>query len=392
MDFELSAEQKDIQYAAKEFTQGEFDPEYARQCDTNHEFPLELWKKACQLGFLGMYFPEEYGGAGLGLLENALVVEEFCRADSSLGVALTVASFASANILRFGTHEQKEKYLTPIAKGEAISSGGITEPDAGSDITAITTSAVRDGDEYVINGTKQFITNGSIADYCVVVCVTNPEAEPRYRGFSLIIVETDREGFDATELEGKLGIRTTSTAELSFSDVRVPVDNLVGEENKGFYQIMEFFDESRIEIAAESVGMAQGAYERALEYAKQREQFGRKICEFQAIQHKLAEMALKTETARLLVYKSAWNFDQGRIDPGLTSMAKWYAGRVAFEVADEAVQTHGGYGYIQEYDVERYLRDAKIQEIYEGTKEIQKNAVASCILGKLKPSKRSDIE
>lgn len=384
MDFELTDEQKDIQKAAKEFAEGEFDKELALQLEREHAFPREQWKKACELGFVGIHFPEEWGGGGCGSLENALVVEEFCRVDSGIGVALSVVDFASEIILRCGTKEQKQKYLTPIAKGKAISSGGFTEPDHGSDITLMSTRAIKEGDEFVINGTKTFITNGTLADFSVVLCQTDPEATPTHRGQSTIIVEKGSAGFEAADIGDKMGIKMTATAELSFADVRAPASNLVGEENRGFYQVLEFFDESRIEIAAQSVGIAQGAYERALTYARERTQFGKKIGQFQAIQHKLAEMATKIETARLLLYKAAWNFDQGRVDPKLTSMCKYYAARVAVEVADEAIQIFGGYGYVTDYEVERFYRDARITDIYEGTREIQKNTIASAILGKLK--------
>ncbi len=384
MNFELTQEQKDIQKAAREFIQGQYDKEKILQWEQTHTFPREIWKKACELGFIGIHFPEAYGGQGYGIMENVLVVEEFCRKDSSVGIALSLADFSSEIVLRFGTDEQKKKYLIPVAKGEFISAGAFTEPDHGSDITQMSTIGKKQGDFFVINGTKTFITNGSLADFCVVLCQTDLDAKPAYRGQCTILVEKGTEGLDATEIMPKMGIRLTSTAELSFSDARVPVVNLLGEENKGFYQVLEFFDESRIEIAAQAVGIAQGAFDRTLEYSKQRKQFGRKLVEFQVLQHKLADMATKVETARLLTYKAAWNYDQKRIDPKLTSMAKMFAGRVAVEVADEAIQMHGGYGYITEYEVERFYRDAKITEIYEGTKEIQKNTIASILIGKLK--------
>lgn len=384
MDFELTQEQRDIQKAAREFIQGEYDKEKILEWEKNHTFPKEVWKKACKLGFIGIHFPEEFGGQGYGITENILVVEEFCRKDSGVGIAVTLADFSSEVILRFGTSEQKKKYLIPVARGECISGGAYTEPNHGSDITLMGTTAVKQGDSFVINGTKTFITNGMLADFFVVLCQTDPNAKPSYRGQCTILVEKGTKGLDATEITPKMGIRLTSTAELSFSDVRVPQTNLIGEENKGFYQVLEFFDESRIEIAAQGLGIAQGAFDRALDYAKQREQFGRKIIDFQITQHKLADMATKIETARLLTYKAAWNYDQGRIDPKLTSMAKMFSGRVAVEVADEAIQIFGGYGYITEYEVERFYRDAKITEIYEGTKEIQKNTIASALIGKLK--------
>ncbi len=384
MDFELTQEQKDIQKAAREFMEGEYDKEKILEWEQTHTFPREVWKKACKLGFIGIHFPEEYGGQGYGILENALVVEEFCRKDSGVGVAVTLADFSSEVVLRFGTQEQKKKYLIPVTKGEWISGGAYTEPDHGSDITLMATTAIKQGDAYVLNGTKTFITNGLLADFFVVLCQTDPHAKPPYRGQCTIIVEKGAKGLEATEIMPKMGIRMTSTAELSFSDVRVPLINLLGEENKGFYQVLEFFDESRVEIAAQALGMGQGAFDRAIDYARQREQFGKKLVDFQVTQHKLADMATKLETARLLTYKAAWNYDQGRIDPKLTSMAKMFAAKVAVEVADEAIQIFGGYGYITEYEVERFYRDAKITEIYEGTKEIQKNTIASALIGKLK--------
>jgi alkylation response protein AidB-like acyl-CoA dehydrogenase len=384
MDFEFTDEQKDIQRAAKEFAQGEFDREMALELERNHAFPKSIWKKACELGFIGLHFPEAYGGQGLGILENTLVVEEFCRQDSGIGIALTLADFSSEVILRFGSEAQKENYLPPVTRGETISAGAYTEPDHGSDITRLSTTAIRKGKDFVLNGTKTFITNGTTADHFVVLCQTNPEADPPYRGMCTILVEKGTPGFQATELGDKMGIRMTSTAELSFSDVHVPVENLIGQENRGFYQVMEFFDESRIEIAAQALGIAQGAFDRALAYAKERRQFGKRIADFQITQHKLADMHTKIETARLLTYKAAWNFDRGRIDPGLTAMAKMYAGRVSVEVADEAIQIFGGYGYITEYEVERFYRDTKIMEIYEGTREIQKNTIASSLIGKSK--------
>jgi alkylation response protein AidB-like acyl-CoA dehydrogenase len=246
----------------------------------------------------------------------------------------------------------------------------------------MSTTATLDGDEWVVNGVKTFITNAGIAAIYLVICQTDPDAG--HRGQTLILVPGDAEGLGVADVGRKMGIRMIPTGELSLKDVRVPATNLVGKEGKGFYQILEFFDESRIETAAQGLGTAQGAFDRALDYVKQRRQFGKRIAEFQATQHKLAEMATKIELARLITYKAAWNFDQGRIDPKLTSMAKWYAGQTAVEVTNEAVQLHGGYGYIADYEVERFYRDAKITEIYEGTKEIQKNTIAASVIGKLK--------
>ena len=383
MDFTLSAEQEEIRKAAAAFAKGEFDKEIALEHERGHTFPREIWKKACDLGFIGIHFPEKYGGQDYGVMENTLVVEAFCRQDSGLGIALSISDFSTEIILRCGTEAQREKYLIPITRGGAISSGGFTEPDHGSDITYMNTTAVKEGGDYVINGVKTFISNGTISDFVIVLCQTNPEAKPSYRGQSAIIVERGTPGYSSADVGEKMGIKMTSTGELSFNDVRVPVSNLVGQENRGFYQVLEFFDESRIEIAAQALGIAQGAFDRAIAYTRERSQFGKKLSEFQVTQHKLADMATFIETARLIVYKAAWNCDRGKMDPMLTSMAKMYAGRAAVQVADEAIQLFGGYGYMLEYEVERFYRDAKIMEIYEGTKEIQKNTIASALLGKL---------
>ncbi len=384
MDFELSKSQKEIQKAARDFAKGEFDKELALELEKNHEFPKKIWQKAGDLGFIGIHFPEEYSGQGLGVLENILVAEEFCRGDSSIGSAVILSNFASECILRFGSDELKERLLPPVAEAKMLSAGAFTEPDHGSDITFMDTSAVKDGDEWVINGTKTFITNGGLAGYYTVLCQTDADVKPSYRGISMLLVEAEREGLSTTDIGAKMGIRLMSTTEVNFKDVRVPASNLIGKEGKGFYQVLEFFDESRILVAAQALGIAQGAFDRALDYVKQREQFGKKIAEFQVTQHKLADMATKIELSRLITYKAAWNFDQGRMDPKLTSMAKMYAARSAVEVADEAIQLLGGYGYMTEYEVERFYRDAKITEIYEGTKEIQKNTIAGAVVGKLK--------
>ncbi len=384
MDFELNKTQKDIQKAVRDFVKGEFDKDLALELAKNHEFPRKIWQKAGEIGLIGVHFPEEYSGQGLGSLEDILVIEELCRGDSSIGSAVALSSFASELIVHYGSDEMKEKFLPKVAEAKMLSAGAFTEPDHGSDITFMDTTAVKDGDEWVVNGGKIFITNGGLAGFYSVMCQTDPDAKPSYRGISLILVEGDREGLSTMDVGDKMGITTMSTTEVVLKDVRVPLSNLIGEEGKGFYHVLHFFDESRIQVAAQALGIAQGAYDRALDYVKKREQFGKKIAQFQATQHKLADMITKIELARLITYKAAWNFDQGRIDPKLTSMAKMYAARTAVEVADEAIQLLGGYGYMTEYEVERFYRDAKITEIYEGTKEIQKNTIASSVIGKLK--------
>ncbi|MCL5958248.1 MAG: acyl-CoA dehydrogenase family protein [Chloroflexi bacterium] len=382
MDFELTKEQKAIQKAAREFAEGEFNRDVALEHELAHTFPFDIWRRACQLGLVGMYYPEEYGGQGYGLLETLLVIEELCRRDSGLGTCMFICEFGSGVILRFGSNEQKRCLLPAVARGEAISAAAFTEPDHGSDITSLGTLAVKDGDEYVIEGTKTFITNGGLAEFAVVLCQTDTEVRPAHRGQSLILVELDRPGVERTEVGEKMSLRMSSTAELCFRDVRVPVTNLVGGENQGFYHTLEFFDESRLAIAAQAVGIAQGAFDRALDYAKHRKQFGQRLADFQAIQHKLAEMAMKIETARLLTYKSAWTHDNRPMDPKLTSMAKLHAARVAVEVCEEAIQIFGGYGLLLENEVERFYRDARVTEIYEGTREIHKNIIARALVGR----------
>ncbi|MHC1567471.1 MAG: acyl-CoA dehydrogenase family protein [Candidatus Syntropharchaeia archaeon] len=380
--FELSEEQMDIKNAAREFAEGEF-PDIAAECDEKEMFPRDVWKKACELGFIGVFIPEEYGGGGLGFLEHCIITEEFWRVDPGVGQALISTTFGSEFILLAGTEEQKEKYLPPLPKGDAIIAGAITEPDAGSDVSSISTTAVKDGDEYVINGNKMFITNGTHADYIVVLCLTNPDAE-RLKRHSAIIVETKEvEGLEASEIHGKMGIRANPTAELTFKDVRVPQENLIGKEGSGFRLLMEFFDRTRLHVAAEGVGVAQGALEQAIEHVRNRIQFGRPIGANQYIQFKIAEMATLVEAARNLVYKAAWMVDNGKIDPALVSMAKYYGGMVGVMVCDDALQLHGGYGYINEYPIERFYRAAKVVEIYEGTKEIEKMTIGRKLIGKL---------
>jgi alkylation response protein AidB-like acyl-CoA dehydrogenase len=385
MEFELSKEQKRIQQSVREFVKKEFKKELIEELEHKHEYPVEIWKKAAELGFIGIHFPDKYGGMGYNVMENILVAEELCRGDSTVGACLILADFASEIVLHFGSEAQKQKWLPKVSGGEVLSCGAFTEPNHGSDITRMDTIAVKDGNDWVINGTKIFITNGGpLAGFYSVLCQTDPDAKPSHRGMSLILVEADRPGVSTSSVGVKMGIRFMHTAEVVFNNVRVPVENTIGEENKGFYQVLEFFDESRILIAAQGLGTAQGAFDRALNYIKSREQFGQKIAQFQVNQHKIADMATKIEMARMLVYKAAWNFDQGRIDPKLTSMAKMAAGRCAVEVCDEAIQLLGGYGYMLEYEVERFARDAKICELYEGTREIQKNTIASYIIGKTK--------
>jgi alkylation response protein AidB-like acyl-CoA dehydrogenase len=379
MDFDLTKEQLDIKKAAKEFAEGEF-PKIAEECDREEKYPFDLVKRAADLGFIGINLPEEYGGSGYGYMEKCLVSEEFFRVDPGLGSVLISATFGADMIELFGTEEQKKSYLVPVTKGEAVMGSAITEPDAGSDVSSVRTTATKDGDGYVINGNKMFITNGTVGSYFIVLCLTNPDHPSRHNRHSVILVECDRKGFEASKLHHKLGIRASDTAELVFKDVRVPKKNLVGEENKGFYQFMEFFNRTRIHVGAEGVGIAQGAMEKAIKHVKERVQFGKYLSTFQSIQFKIAEMATRIQAARNLVYEAAIKADKGDLEHQLTAMAKWFAGETCVRAAEEAVQIHGGYGYIGEYGVERFYRDAKIIEIYEGTKEIEKLIIARTLL------------
>ncbi|MEM3616407.1 MAG: acyl-CoA dehydrogenase family protein [Candidatus Bathyarchaeia archaeon] len=381
MDFKLTEEQMEIKRAAREFAEKEFTPELALEYDQKEEFPMELYKKAAKLGFTGMRIPQEYDGQGYGVLEECLVVEEFCRVDPGLGVAVSLGNLMVPDVLlKHGTEEQKEKYVPPLARGDKIAAAAFTEPEHGSDITKMDTTAVRVGDEWVINGSKQFITNAPIADTFIILCQTDPNATPSHRGQSLFLAEKGMPGLEATKLQGKMGIRPCVTGSLALSDLRVPANNLVGELNRGFYYALELFDGTRITVAAQAVGIAQGAFERALNYAKTRKQFGQPIINFQGVSFKLAEMAMKIETARLLTYKAAWIYDHEKPSPSATSMAKAYASRIAMEVTDDAIQIFGGYGYLADYHVERFHRCAKITEIYEGTSEIQKLTIVNFLM------------
>ncbi len=377
----LTPEQQDIRQAAREFAEKEFT-DIARELDREERYPMELCKKAGELGFLGMFIDEAYGGAGLGHLEQSLVIEEFARIDTGIGQCMVAAYFGTQLIKLFGTEEQKKKYLPPICSGQWRCGMASTEPDAGSDVVAITTTAVKDGDDYVINGTKMFITDATIGDYLLVLCVTNPDAPRKHDRLSTIIVETNRPGYEATKLHGKLSIRCSDTAEVAFKDVRVPRSNLVGKEGKGFYQLMEFFNRARIEGGgALAVGTAQGALDKAIAHVKKRKAFGGTLAQLGAVQTKIAEMATMTEAARSLLYRAAASVDSGNIDHALIAMMKWYTCEVAVKVADEAIQLHGGYGILEEYDVAHYWRDAKVLEIFEGTKEVEKILIGKTLLG-----------
>ena len=377
--FELPEDIKLLKNAVREFAEKEIKP-FGKEYDEKGEYPWEILRKAAKLGYIAPDLPEEYGGSNLSVLGCAVIVEEFTRADSSIGTAIFSSSLGCPMVKYFGTEEQKEKYLPRIPKGEAVSAIAITEPDCGTDVAAIKTRATKKDGGWMLNGTKTFITNGSIADWVVVLAKTNPELG--YKGMSAFIVETSWEGYEARRIK-KMGLNCHDTAEVFLRDVFVPSENLVGMENMGFYQLMRFFNESRIGVAASQLGMAEGAYERALEYARQRKSFGKPLIEHQAVAFKLADMFTEIEAARLLVYRAAWLLDSGSPNPALSSAAKLFASEVAVRVTYEAVQIFGGYGYSKEYDVERYYRDARVGTIYEGTSEAQRIVISRFLAGKL---------
>jgi alkylation response protein AidB-like acyl-CoA dehydrogenase len=379
MDFELTKEQKDIAKAAKEFAEGEFS-ERAEEFDRDETFDETIFKRAAELGFVGIFIDEKYGGAGLGTVEQCILQEEFSAVDLGMGGGVLSACFGSEIIQAFGTEEQKMKYLPPLTRGEAVMGSAFTEPDAGSDLAAASATAVREGDEFVLHGSKMFITNGTRANYLICFFQTDPENPDSHRRHSMIMVETDRSGFEANKLHGKLGIRASDTAELSFNNVRVPSANLVGEPGKGFAEAMYLFNLNRIGMAAQAVGMARSALEESIKHVKKRIVFGTPLASYQAIQFKLADMYTWMHAGKNMVYEAAWRIDQGKIDHKLIAAAKAFCGQMVVRCADMALQMHGGYGYLAEYKVQRLYRDAKIIEIYEGTTEIEKIIVARNLL------------
>jgi len=374
MHFELSEEQIMIQQAARDFAEQELKPGVIER-DEHQKFPAEQVKKLGELGFLGMMVSEKYNGSGLDAISYVLVMEELSKIDASASVVVSVNnSLVCYGLEAYGSEEQKEKYLKPLASGEKIGAFCLSEPEAGSDATSQRTTAEDKGDYYLLNGTKNWITNGSSASTYLVIAQTHPEL--RHKGINAFIVEKGMEGFTIGPKENKLGIRGSDTHSLMFNDVKVPKENRIGEDGFGFKFAMKTLEGGRIGIAAQALGIAQGAFELATRYAKERKSFGKPISEHQAIAFKLADMATQIEAARLLVYKAAWLKDQGLPYTQAGSMAKLFASKVAMDVTIEAVQVHGGYGFVKEYHVERLMRDAKITQIYEGTSEIQKMVIS----------------
>jgi alkylation response protein AidB-like acyl-CoA dehydrogenase len=377
--FRLSAEQEAIRDAVREFGENEIAP-VAREHDENKEYPEDLRKKAAKYDLVAPGIPEEYGGAGMDLLETCVVTEELWRADPGIGSAVGSAGFGTSMIRKFGEEWMKDEWLPAVAAGDAVSCSCISEPAHGSNVAGMETTAEKEGDEYVLNGNKMWITNGTVADIAVVMAKTDPGAGRK--GISAVLVPTDAEGFEPNKIDNKLGIRASDLAEIVLDDVRVPEENLIGTENEGFYQLMNFFAGGRASVASQAVGAAQGALDAAIDYAGEREQFDQKIGEFQAIRHKLAEMATTVEAARSLTYRAAGYAEAGDRELGMkyASMAKLFASEKSVEVADEALQVFGGAGYVTDHPAERYYRDARITKIYEGTSEIQKNIIADRIL------------
>lgn len=378
MDFLLNEEEKMMQDMVRSFAAKEVAPR-AAQMDETGEFPVDLVKKMGELGLMGVDIPEEYGGAGMNYKCYAIAVEEIARYCGNTSVIMSVNnSLVCAPLLKFGTEEQKKKYLVPLASGKKLGCFGLTEPNAGSDAGSIQTTATRDGDYYVLNGSKIFITNATHADIALIFATTNRAL--KHKGISCFIVEKGTKGFEVGKVEHKLGINASGTAELVLQDVRVPVANRLGEEGEGFKIAMYTLDCGRIGIAAQAVGIARGALEESIKFAKERVQFGRPIAEFQAIQWMIADMATEIDAARLLVRRAAFLKDSGHKFTKESSMAKLFAAETAMRATTKAIQIHGGYGYSKEYPVERYFRDAKITEIYEGTSEIQRLVIAANIL------------
>jgi len=378
MNFELTEEQQMIRKMARDFAEKEIAP-IAKETDAEEKFPWEIIRKMAALGFLGLPFPEEYGGAGADNVSLAITMEEIARVCGSTAITLDAhTSLCCEPIYLFGSEAQKQKYLPKLCSGEWIGAFGLTEPGAGSDAGATKTRAVRDGDEWVINGQKCFITNGSIADVVIITAVTDPQRGSR--GISSFIVEKGTPGFRPGRDEEKMGLRGSVTSELFFEDCRIPAANLLGKENEGFKQFLTTLDTGRIAIAAMALGLAQGAFERALAYSKERVQFGQPICNFQAIQWMLADMATEIDAARLLVYRAAWLKDRGVRYTKEAAMAKLYTSEMAERVCYKAIQIHGGYGYTKEYEVERMYRDQRLCAIGEGTSEIQRLVIARQLL------------
>lgn len=378
MNFELTEEQEQIKYSVREFAESEIKPHVMEWDETQH-FPVELRPQLAELGLLGIIFPEQYGGAGMGYVEYATIIEEIARVDGSVGLSVAAHnSLCSNHIYMFGTEAQKQRYLVPLAHGESFGAWGLTEAGAGSDASGTRTTAVKNNGDYIVNGSKNFITHAISCETLVAVAVTDKEKGAK--GISAFIFDKSMDGFRPDKKENKLGMRASETASVVFEDCKVPAENLLGNLGEGFTQAMKILDGGRISIAALSVGIAQGAYEAAVRYSKERQQFGQPIAEFQAIQFKLADMAMQIEAARLLTMQAAFLKDNNKRVTKESAMAKLYASETAVRVSEESVQIHGGYGYTKDYPAEKFWRDSKLCTIGEGTSEIQRIVIAKQLL------------
>jgi alkylation response protein AidB-like acyl-CoA dehydrogenase len=381
MIFDLDKAQKQIQKAVSDFVKGEFKKEVVQDLLARRSFPEAIWRKACDLGFVGIHFPEEYAGQGLGALENILIAEALSKGDASVGMALSFAPAGAEIILKSGSDEQKAIWLPKISEGDALACAAVAEPGFAASSQECRTTAVKEGDAWVIDGVKTFAVNaGPLAGFYLVLCRTDANADKPGRGLSVILVEPDRDGVSVSDVGHKLGGCLMAVGELRLDGVRVPPGNLIGREGKGDRLLTGHRCESQMVAAAVSLGIAQGAYDRSLEHARQRVQFGKRLVEFQVTRHKLAEMAIRIESARLMTYRAACQTDGGGADERICAMAKLQAARMAVDVCDEAIQLFGGYGYIQEYDVERYFREAKTVEMLFGSRKAPLETLSNALL------------
>ena len=377
MDFSLDREQIAIQQAAAEFARGEFDPEAALEHDQLREFPSEIWKKACELGFIGVHVEEEYGGQGFGRLENAIIVEAFCRQDSGIGIALALSDFGSEMLLMYGSEEQKKKILPRIAQGKGIITVALLE--GGYGLASFSTTLRKEKAGYVVNGEKSHVTLGGLADYLLVACQGEPDDTASQ---SVVLVENGARGVDVASMGEVVGMRMLPWNRIGFGLVSIPPENIVGEDGKGMAQVRDFLNEMRIEAGAMGVGIAQGALDMALAYGKRREQFGRTIVTFDAIRNKLADMYMETELARLVTYRAAWLFDNGNPEPRSALLAKAVGAKAAYRVTYDALQIYGGFGYMKEGHIERFYRDAKVLDLFLEPARVERGFLADEVAGK----------
>ena len=384
MIFQLTKPQKEIQKAARDFAKGEFDKDLAYELDRDGGFPEDIWKSAAELGFLGIHFPEKYSGGGMGQLENALIIEELCRKDPSIGSAIAQASIGCELLCQFGSDKQKDTYLPKVVEGKLLSAKAFVENQSGGDYSDIAMNAVHSSGKWKLTGKKTYVVNGGRAGFYFVLCRTGAAADPIEKRLTVFLVDADTPGITSKPYGKRLGNNLVSCSELIFEDVQVDEENILGEVGHGFKQLIYYLNEERLNVAAQALGNALASYDRMLEYVKGREQFGKKIAEFQVSKHKIAEMATKIELSRLVLHKAAWLADNKKTDSALCSMAKTTACRTAMEVGAQTIQLFGGYGYMTEYEVERFYRDAKTLEIREGARNIQYDVIAEAAIGRIK--------